>query len=163
MVEEIFKGKKVTNSHKKLQTTQQSIHAFVKIKSKFFDQPKLGFYCSQSTRQSDMSDIADILALSLEIDNEDPLPKNPPNVGTINNHAKPFGRWICQIVCPWVQEANSWNLNGWFSKMNWKIIAEADELELFKVSTIVVLIMLFKKIIANNSWIICSCAFLLSF
>ncbi len=75
-----------------------------------------------------MSGITDILALGLKIDNEDPLPENPPNVGTINNRAQPVGTWICPIVCPFVQEANGQNLNGRFSKMSWEIIAEADEL-----------------------------------
>jgi len=53
-----------------------------------------------------VSDLADILALGLQIDNEDPLPENLPNVGTINNRAEPVGRWIHPIVCSQVQEAN---------------------------------------------------------
>ncbi len=47
-----------------------------------------------------MSDIADILVLGLEIDNEDPLHENLANVQTMNKCAKPVGRWICPIVCP---------------------------------------------------------------
>ncbi len=76
----------------------------------------------------DMADIAEILALGLQIDNEDPLPENLPNVVTMNNCAQPVGAWICPMVCPCVQEANGQNLNGRFSKMSWEIIAEADEL-----------------------------------
>ncbi len=75
----------------------------------------------------DMADIADILALGLQIDNEDPRPENLPNAM--------LNTWIHPIICLCVQDANGQNLNGRFSKMSWGIIAEADELKLFKVIT----------------------------
>ncbi len=65
----------------------------------------------------DMSDIAGLLALDLQIDNENPLPKNLPNVDTMNNPAESVGRWVYPIVCPWVEEANDQNLKQQFSRL----------------------------------------------
>ncbi len=128
----------------------QSMHLSRSNPSSSINQPLISIVYSQQGNL-DMSDLADILALVLHIDNEDPLPENLPNIGTMKNHAEQVGQRIHWIVCPQVQEANGQNLNGQFSKMNWEIITEADELELFNVSTIVALKILFQTIIPNNS------------
>ena len=141
--EEIFDSKKVTEvpqenvvpppSANEGSPNNQSIHLSRSNPSSSINRQLISTVSSQRGNL-DVSDLADILALGLQIDNEDPLPENLPNVGTMNKRAEPVGRWICPIVCPHVQEANGRNLNGRFSKMSWEIVAEADELELFKVS-----------------------------
>ncbi len=81
---------------------------------------------------TDVSDIAELGALGLQVDNKDPLPENLENVGTMNCAAEAVGTWINPIVCPCIVE-NCRNLKGWFQSMSWEIIAEANELEIFKV------------------------------
>lgn len=78
------------------------------------------------------ADASELRALGLEVENEDPLPENLQNVGTMNCAAEAVGNWITPIICPRVKE-NCRNTNGKFSLMSWEIVAEADELELFKV------------------------------
>ena len=78
------------------------------------------------------SDISQLRSLGLEVENEDPLPENFANVGTMHRAAKAVGNWTNPILCPRVQE-NCRNSNGRFTTMSWEIIAEADELEIFKV------------------------------
>ena len=70
--------------------------------------------------------------MGLEVENEDPLPENIPNVGTMNCAAEAVGNWIMPTICPCAQE-NCRNTNGKFSLMSWEIVAKVDELELFKV------------------------------
>ncbi len=78
------------------------------------------------------ADASELRALGLEVENEDPLPENIPNVGTMNRAAEAVGNWITPTICPRAQE-NCRNTNGKFSSMSWEIVLEADELELFKV------------------------------
>ncbi len=70
--------------------------------------------------------------MGLEVENEDPLSDNLPNVGTMNCAAEAVGDWITPTICPHAKE-NCCNTNGKFSLMSWEIVAKADELELFKV------------------------------
>ncbi len=78
------------------------------------------------------ADISELLALGLEVENEDPLSENRANVGTMHHAAEAVGNWVNPIVCPRVQE-NCRNVNGHFSRISWEIIAEANELDIFKV------------------------------
>ncbi len=78
------------------------------------------------------ADASELLALGLEVENEDPLPENIPNVGTTNCAAESVGDWITPPICPCDQE-NYCNTNGKFSLISWEIVPEANELELFKV------------------------------
>ncbi len=58
-----------------------------------------------------ISDIAELQALGLEVDNEDPLPENLANVGTMNCASKAIGNWIDPNICPCVVE-NCRNIEG---------------------------------------------------
>ncbi len=71
--------------------------------------------------------------LGLRVENEDPLPKNLPNLGMMHHAAAATGNWINLIVCPIIQ-ASCRYVNGCFTTMAWQIIAESHELKLFKVS-----------------------------
>ncbi len=92
----------------------------------------------------DSSDIGELRALGLEVDNEDPLPENLPNIGTMNLASEEVGTWINPSLCPCVQE-NCRNSNGKFSSMNWEVISEIDKLELFKVCQFIFNELFFKK------------------
>ncbi len=70
--------------------------------------------------------------MSLEVDNKDPLPENMANVGTIHCAAESIGNQIDPIICLLMME-NYRNVKGLFKSISWKIIVEADELEIFKV------------------------------
>ncbi len=78
------------------------------------------------------ADISELQALGLEVENKDPLPKNRANVETVHHAAKAVGNWVNPIVYPRVQE-NCRNINEHFSRMSWEIIAEANELDIFKI------------------------------
>ena len=43
---------------------------------------------------------SELRALGLEVENEDPLPENIPNVGTMNCAAEAVGNWITPTICP---------------------------------------------------------------
>ncbi len=78
------------------------------------------------------ADERELRPLGLEFKNDDPLPENLPNVGTMNCSAEAVGVWITPPIRPCAQE-NYCNTNGKFSLMSWETVAEADELQLFKV------------------------------
>ncbi len=46
------------------------------------------------------ADISELRALGLEVENEDPLPENRANVGTMHHAAEAVGNWVNPIVCP---------------------------------------------------------------
>ncbi len=77
-------------------------------------------------------DSSELCALGLVVENEDPLPENMTNVGTMNCAAKAVGNWIKPTTCICAQE-KCCNMNGKLSSMIWEILAKADELEIFKV------------------------------
>ncbi len=75
------------------------------------------------------ADASELHALGLEVENEDPLPENLPNVGTMNCAAEAVGNGIMPPICPHAQETCC-NTNGKFSLMTSEIVSKADELEL---------------------------------
>ncbi len=54
-----------------------------------------------------MTDIADLKVLDLKVENEDPLPENFLNLGTMHHAAAAIGNLINSIIC-WVQMHSSW-------------------------------------------------------
>ncbi len=105
---------------------------------------KLIFSIAGRGTNVDSSDIGELRALGLEVDNEDPLPENLPNIGMMNLASEEVGTWINPSLCPRVQE-NCRNSNGKFSSMNWDVISEIDELELFKVCRYILNELFFRK------------------
>ncbi len=85
----------------------------------------------QSTN-GDTSEIQELYALGLKVDNKEPLPENLPNVGMMNCASQAIGTWINPSLCPRVQE-NCCNSNGKFLSMNWYAVSDIDELDFFKV------------------------------
>ncbi len=56
---------------------------------------------------------SELLALGLEVENEDHLPENQPIVGSMNCVAEAMGNWIVPTICPCAQEICC-NTNGTF-------------------------------------------------
>ncbi len=50
------------------------------------------------------ADSNQVLSLSLAVENEDPLPENMGNAGTMNHAATAVGNWITPTICPHAQE-----------------------------------------------------------
>ncbi len=59
-------------------------------------------------------DTSKLCALGLAVENEDPLPKNMANVGTMKHAAEAVGNWITPTICPCAQE-NCCNMNRKFA------------------------------------------------
>ncbi len=78
-----------------------------------------------SGRNLDSCGVSELHALGLVVENEDPLPENLQNVGTMNYAADAEGNWIILTICPCTQE-DCCNVNGECSLMSCKIVAKTD-------------------------------------
>ncbi len=92
----------------------------------------------------DTSDIGELHALGLKVDNKDLLPENLLNVGTMNCASDAVGTWINPSLCPCVQESCH-SSYGKFSSINWDVISEIDKLELFWVCQYILNELFFQK------------------
>lgn len=78
---------------------QQSNSSYIDIKCHKISWIKKDFGGQDEGTNVDFSDIGELSALGLKVDNEDPLLENLLNVGTMNHASEAAGTWINPSLC----------------------------------------------------------------